>query len=68
MFGLNGNRGKSNDETRDVIGGSCLFLLRCERFYSIDPNRWTLMKVLPQLSWAKATPEKRTGHSEDNVS
>lgn len=64
-FGLEGALGQSNDEKREIIADSSLFLLWSDRFYPIDFHRWATVRsviVLPRGFHAVA-PGRLTGQS-----
>ena len=45
VFRLDGVLGKSNDENREVISDSSLFLLWSDRFYPIDFDHWATVRI-----------------------
>jgi len=45
IFEIRGVPGKSNDENRDVVADSSLFLLWSDRFYPIDFDDWALVRT-----------------------
>jgi len=45
VFRLGGKLGRSDDEEREVVTDSSLFLLWSDRFYPIDFERWTTVKT-----------------------
>ena len=50
IFRLRGMLGNSNDENREIVADSSLFLLWSDRFYPIDFDRWATVRtelVLP---------------------
>jgi hypothetical protein len=68
VFEIWGIPGKSNDENRDVIADSSLFLLWSDRFYPIDFDDWATVKtrlILPSRFKALA-PGKLVEVRKDN--
>jgi hypothetical protein len=45
LFQLKGTLGKSDDEDREIVADSSLFLLWSDRFYPIDFDRWANVRV-----------------------
>ncbi len=45
VFRLRGALGKSNDENRDIVSDSSLFLLWSDRFYPIDFDHWATVRT-----------------------
>lgn len=71
VFRLSGNLGNSNDENREIIADSSLFLLWSDRFYPIDFERWATVRTeitLPSGFQAIAPGRlTKTEHTGSNV-
>ena len=70
VFRLNGMLGKSDDENREIVADSSLFLLWSDRFYPIDFGQWATVRtelILPSgfqaIAPGRLTETERAGSS-----
>lgn len=68
-FDLQGNLGRSDDEDREIVADSSLFLLWSDRFYPIDLDRWSTVRteIVVPSGFRAIAPGKLTETEDSDI-